>query len=140
LNHTHAHRCASNTDAIYARYYAVFTRQHNLLIDAFVRLDDKVWVDGCVEQILFSFSPHTMSQHVYTITPQAYTKMVLHAAAYPTASVNGVLLATSSSVAKGENIEVVDAVPLLHARLVLSPMLEVALEQASHICASMDVN
>ncbi|RKP06763.1 hypothetical protein THASP1DRAFT_24976 [Thamnocephalis sphaerospora] len=74
-----------------------------------------------------------MSTAVYTVSRRAYAKIVLHAAAYTSSSVNGVLLASKSSVATN-SVVVTDAVPLLHTRLTLSPMLEVAFEQLDIYC------
>jgi hypothetical protein len=61
----------------------------------------------------------------YSIGHLAYLKIVLHAAKYPHACVNGLLLSRSSS---GPTVEVNDAVPLLHRWTTLSPMMEVALD------------
>lgn len=55
--------------------------------------------------------------------------MILHAAKYPHCAINGVLLAKSS--AKNKEIEFVDAVPLFHLALNLTPMAEVALTQVT---------
>lgn len=57
---------------------------------------------------------------------RAYCKIILHAAKYPYCSVNGILLAKNSSKTK---LEYVDAVPLFHVALNLTPMAEVALSQ-----------
>ena len=68
----------------------------------------------------------------YAAEPVALLKALLHAAKYPHASVNGLLL--GKRVEGGEGGEpatrIVDAVPLFHAGLTLAPMLEVALAQA----------
>jgi hypothetical protein len=56
-----------------------------------------------------------------------YIKAILHAFKYPTSSVNGVLLGTK----KDSVIEISDAIPLLHTRLSLLPLLEIALMQVS---------
>ncbi|XP_001664192.2 ER membrane protein complex subunit 8/9 homolog [Aedes aegypti] len=55
---------------------------------------------------------------------RAYCKMMLHAAKYPHLAVNGLLLG-----AKGDQQKVVDAVPLFHQCLHVSPMAEIALIQ-----------
>lgn len=65
------------------------------------------------------------------INAKAYCKLVLHAAKYPHYAVNGVLLAKCS--AKNKEIEFVDAIPLFHLALNLTPMAEVALTQVSLI-------
>lgn len=63
------------------------------------------------------------------INAKAYCKLILHAAKYPHCAVNGVLLAKCSP--KNKEIEFVDAVPLFHLALNLTPMAEVALTQVS---------
>ncbi|XP_062549749.1 ER membrane protein complex subunit 8/9 homolog [Armigeres subalbatus] len=55
---------------------------------------------------------------------RAYCKMMLHAAKYPHLAVNGLLLG-----AKGDQQKVLDAVPLFHQCLHVSPMAEIALIQ-----------
>jgi len=73
---------------------------------------------------------------------QAYCKMVLHAAKYPHAAVNGLLLAKSSDKAddgddtgnKKTHTVIVDAVPLFHQALGLAPMLEIALSEIDAFC------
>lgn len=62
-----------------------------------------------------------------TISSCAYTKLILHAAKYPHCAVNGLLLADSKD--EGKNVTIVDAVPLFHLSLNLTPMAEVALVQ-----------
>ena len=62
---------------------------------------------------------------------EAYSKMLLHAAKYPWAAVNGLLLGTSNEQA----VEVKDAVPLFHTA-VLAPMLEVAMLLVDEYCQS----
>ncbi|KAF9173996.1 hypothetical protein BGX21_004326 [Mortierella sp. AD011] len=59
---------------------------------------------------------------------KSYLKPLLHAAKYPTAAVNGVFLASTSSDT------VVDAVPLFHFWNMLTPMLEVAFTQVDLHC------
>jgi hypothetical protein len=63
-----------------------------------------------------------------TFSARAYCKIILHAAKYPHCSINGVLLSKSSTT-KGKEIEFVDAVPLFHIALNLTPMAEIALMQ-----------
>ncbi|KAF9439243.1 hypothetical protein BGZ76_007444 [Entomortierella beljakovae] len=58
---------------------------------------------------------------------KSYLKPLLHATKYPTDMVNGVFLADS-----GENV--VDAVPLFHFWNMLTPMLEVAMNQVDLYC------
>lgn len=55
---------------------------------------------------------------------RAYCKMLLHAAKYPHLAVNGLLLG-----AKGNDQKVLDAVPLFHQCLHVTPMSEIALIQ-----------
>nr|XP_002753705.2 ER membrane protein complex subunit 9 isoform X2 [Callithrix jacchus] len=61
------------------------------------------------------------------ISARAYVKMCLHAARYPHAAVNGLLLAPPPR--SGECLCLTDCVPLFHSHLALSVMLEVALNQ-----------
>ncbi|XP_029807984.1 ER membrane protein complex subunit 9 [Suricata suricatta] len=61
------------------------------------------------------------------ISARAYVKMCLHAARYPHAAVNGLLLAPAPR--SGECLCLTDCVPLFHSHLALSVMLEVALNQ-----------
>ena len=61
------------------------------------------------------------------ISARAYVKMSLHAARYPHAAVNGLLLAPAPR--SGECLCLADCVPLFHSHLALSVMLEVALNQ-----------
>ncbi|XP_008570562.1 PREDICTED: ER membrane protein complex subunit 9 isoform X1 [Galeopterus variegatus] len=61
------------------------------------------------------------------ISARAYVKMCLHAARYPHAAVNGLLLAPAPR--SGECLCFTDCVPLFHSHLALSVMLEVALNQ-----------
>ena len=59
-----------------------------------------------------------------TISAVAYYKLFFHAAKHPHQPVNGILLGKQ----KGNNIEVEDAVPLLHHWTSLSPMMEIGLD------------
>ncbi|XP_048218739.1 ER membrane protein complex subunit 9 isoform X1 [Perognathus longimembris pacificus] len=61
------------------------------------------------------------------ISARAYAKMSLHAARYPHAAVNGLLLAPAPRAR--ECLCLTDCVPLFHGQLALSVMLEVALHQ-----------
>lgn len=63
------------------------------------------------------------------ISARAYVKMCLHAARYPHAAVNGLLLAPAPQ--KEECLCLTDCVPLFHSHLALSVMLEVALNQVA---------
>jgi hypothetical protein len=65
-----------------------------------------------------------------TFSARAYCKIILHAAKYPHCSINGVLFSKSSTT-KGKEIEFVDAVPLFHIALNLTPMAEIALMQVN---------
>ncbi|XP_043641523.1 ER membrane protein complex subunit 8/9 homolog [Drosophila teissieri] len=61
----------------------------------------------------------------YKISERAYAKLIFHAAKYPHQAVNGLLLAEKTS--KGSQVEIVDAIPLFHQCLYVTPMAEVAL-------------
>lgn len=60
----------------------------------------------------------------------AYGKMMLHAAKYPHCAVNGILLAKSGQE-DSNLLDLVDAVPLFHDCIYLSPMAEIALTQVN---------
>jgi ER membrane protein complex subunit 8/9 len=62
---------------------------------------------------------------------KAYVKPLLHAAKYPHCAINGVLLAEQQKHKEDRVLKLVDAVPLLHSSLTLTPMIEVALCQVS---------
>lgn len=67
-----------------------------------------------------------------SFSPRAYCKMILHCAKYPHCSVNGVLLAgnpKSKDSKSGSGLVFVDAIPLFHICLDVSPMYEIALTQ-----------
>ncbi|KAJ3170446.1 ER membrane protein complex subunit 8 [Geranomyces variabilis] len=66
----------------------------------------------------------------YRLSHVAYSKLVLHAAKHSVCEVSGVLIGRKKS---GDEVEVVDAVPLFHSRP-LAPMLEVALQQVQLYC------
>ncbi|KAF8603319.1 UPF0172-domain-containing protein [Ceratobasidium sp. AG-I] len=70
-----------------------------------------------------------MSSPKFTISHKAYTKLIIHAAKYPHAPVNGVLIGAASPSAGG-SIVVADAIPLLHQWTNLSPMMEIGLDLA----------
>ncbi|XP_073836952.1 ER membrane protein complex subunit 8/9 [Musca autumnalis] len=65
---------------------------------------------------------------LYKFSELAYAKMIFHAAKYPHLAVNGVLL---SSKTEGE---IVDAIPLFHQCLYVTPMAEIALMQIDSYC------
>ena len=67
----------------------------------------------------------------YTITKEAYCKILLHAVKYPHRSVNGILVGEQESHA---HFRVTDAIPLFHVAVGLTPMLEVALAQIEAYC------
>uniref|UniRef100_A0A1A9X1T9 MPN domain-containing protein n=1 Tax=Glossina brevipalpis TaxID=37001 RepID=A0A1A9X1T9_9MUSC len=60
---------------------------------------------------------------IYKFTERAYAKMIFHAAKYPHLAVNGVLLGSK------DGGEIVDAIPLFHQCLYVTPMAEIALMQ-----------
>ena len=78
-----------------------------------------------------------MASPPYIVQQGAALKILLHAAKFPSAAVNGVLLGTVSAP-QGDSaadapssgaVTVVDAIPLFHSFLALAPMLETALVQ-----------
>lgn len=64
------------------------------------------------------------------VSSRAYTKIILHAAKYPYTAVNGILL---SSKDKSKNQYIIDAIPLFHQCLNVTPMAEIALVQVMYI-------
>ncbi|ENN72225.1 ER membrane protein complex subunit 8/9 homolog [Dendroctonus ponderosae] len=66
---------------------------------------------------------------------KAFCKIILHAAKYPHCAINGVLLAKPN--AGSREIEFVDAVPLFHISLHLTPMSEIALMQVDELASKM---
>ncbi|XP_063235870.1 ER membrane protein complex subunit 8/9 homolog [Bacillus rossius redtenbacheri] len=74
---------------------------------------------------------------------RAYCKMILHAAKYPHCAVNGILLAEdirNKGEAKGKEIFILDAIPLFHLCLHVTPMAEVALTQIDHWASSVGLH
>lgn len=70
------------------------------------------------------------SEASYSLQENAALKILLHAAKYPSAAINGLLLGTvAQSDSDASAVTIVDAVPLFHTFLSLSPMLETALVQ-----------
>lgn len=61
---------------------------------------------------------------------KAFCKIILHAAKYPHCAINGILLA---KVNGNKEIEFVDAIPLFHVCINLTPMAEIALMQVQFI-------
>ena len=62
-----------------------------------------------------------MTRFVFDNTP--LLKILLHGAKFPSSSINGLLIGRS----KDDSVRVVDAIPLFHTILTLSPHLEIAL-------------
>ncbi|XP_014213034.1 ER membrane protein complex subunit 8/9 homolog [Copidosoma floridanum] len=63
---------------------------------------------------------------------RAYAKIILHAAKYPHCAINGLLLGKQ----KGNELQIVDAVPLFHICLHVSPMSEIALTTVEQMANS----
>ena len=65
---------------------------------------------------------------------RAYCKILLHAVKYPHCAINGLLLAKpkNKSDEKSAELQIVDAIPLFHICLHISPMAEVALTMVSN--------
>ncbi|XP_053954879.1 ER membrane protein complex subunit 8/9 homolog [Anastrepha ludens] len=63
----------------------------------------------------------------YQFNDRAYAKIIFHSAKYPHLAVNGVLLSEKSP--KGNTVQIVDAIPLFHQCLYVTPMAEIALTQ-----------
>ncbi|KAG7189084.1 hypothetical protein KM043_008663 [Ampulex compressa] len=71
-----------------------------------------------------------------TFSHYAYCKIILHAAKYPHCAINGVLLGRHTSKSSTDEVHIVDAFPLFHVSLHLTPMAEIGLlmaeQKASH--------
>ncbi|KAG8746458.1 hypothetical protein FRC10_004897 [Ceratobasidium sp. 414] len=80
-----------------------------------------------------------MSSPKFTISHKAYTKVIVHAAKYPHAPVNGVLIGRPTP-SDGGSVVVEDAIPLLHQWTSLSPMMEIGLDLARTHAESMGMN
>jgi len=71
------------------------------------------------------------------LSTRAYCKIMLHCAKYPHCAINGVLLAENKSKEKkGKGLYIVDAIPLFHICLHVSPMAEIALTQIDSMASS----
>jgi hypothetical protein len=66
---------------------------------------------------------------MYTVSHQAYVKIILHAAKHPHKPVNGVLVGKKNAGV----VAISDAIPLLHMWTSLSPMMEIGLDL---VCSS----
>jgi hypothetical protein len=79
------------------------------------------------------------SPYRYTIQPQAYALPLIHAAKYPSSTLNGLLLGkltpASALDSSSGHVVVSSAIPLLHAYTSLSPMMEIGLEMAEAYAA-----
>ena len=77
----------------------------------------------------------------YSVDNATLLKILLHAAKYPYAAVNGLLLGTVRSedpeAGKQLIVSVLDAIPLLHTFLTLTPSLETALVQVGDTYAKL---
>lgn len=82
---------------------------------------------GALEGTLRTRAGAPLAMGEVEISARAYVKMCLHAARYPHAAVNGLLLAPAQR--SEECLCLTDCVPLFHSHLALSVMLEVALNQ-----------
>ncbi|XP_037085922.1 ER membrane protein complex subunit 8-like [Pollicipes pollicipes] len=77
-----------------------------------------------------------MSEVLFSM--RAYCKVIMHTAKYPHESVNGILVSKKDQDSSNV-IHFVDAIPLFHLSLGLSPMSEVALEQIESYCTGEDL-
>lgn len=70
----------------------------------------------------------------YTLSHEAYCKVVLHTLKFPHASVSGALLGRRG----GTQVEIVDALPMFHTTFVTASLLQVAFTQADAYAKTMD--
>ena len=75
--------------------------------------------------------PKSKKMSACELSKLAYSKIILHALKYPHTAINGILLAPEGS--NSHSLKYVDAIPLFHHNLGLTPMLEVALMQVIYI-------
>ena len=61
-----------------------------------------------------------MGEPELEISTRAYCKILMHAAKYPSSSINGVLL--SKAGAGRDSVKYVDCIPMLHINTGLAPM------------------
>lgn len=73
----------------------------------------------------------------FQVSSVAYVKMLLHAAKYPHNAVNGVLLAEKEQ--SGKTWKIVDAIPLFHISLYLSPMAEIAMVHVDEVATARNL-
>ncbi|KAJ1812581.1 hypothetical protein LPJ56_003816 [Coemansia sp. RSA 2599] len=71
----------------------------------------------------------------YVVSSQAYAKAILHCAKYPWAAVQGLFIGEK----KDNKFRLTDAVPLSHNWTQLTPMFDVALQQAQLYAKSKDL-
>ncbi|XP_055856827.1 ER membrane protein complex subunit 8/9 homolog [Episyrphus balteatus] len=75
----------------------------------------------------------------YKISEKAYAKIIFHAAKYPHCAINGILLADKTTSGRNESVNIVDAIPLFHQCLYVTPMVEIALAQIEAMADSQDL-
>nr|XP_002124407.1 ER membrane protein complex subunit 8/9 homolog [Ciona intestinalis] len=80
-----------------------------------------------------------MSRHPVEVSCKAFTKLQLHAAKYPHCAINGLLVACKQTLKESKAIEIVDAIPLFHQCIELTPMLEIALTHVDAHCHANDL-
>lgn len=66
-----------------------------------------------------------------TLSPGSYSVLFMHACKYPTRTINGLLLGSSSG---DGSVSVKETLPLFHSNIALAPMLEAALLLADEYC------
>ena len=75
-----------------------------------------------------------VNRNLIICSQTAYIKPLLHALKYPASSVNGVLLGGCSRGQGSAKISVVEAIPLLHSHVALSPMMDAAFSVLDEYC------
>lgn len=106
-------------------YYSFYARQRALMCVCVY----SIYTNGATAAETNTSLPssnYLMAQ--YSVSPRAYALALLHAAKYPDAQVCGLLL---GSLDKDGEVNVTTGLPLFHHWASLTPMLEVALTQAS---------
>ncbi|XP_076177734.1 ER membrane protein complex subunit 8/9 [Ptiloglossa arizonensis] len=76
-----------------------------------------------------------------SFSSRAYCKIILHAAKYPHCAINGLLLAKQKNKSDSKSVElrIVDAIPLFHICLHVSPIAEIALIMVDQFAMRKDL-
>ncbi|KAJ3336673.1 Esa1p-associated factor [Gonapodya sp. JEL0774] len=80
----------------------------------------------------------TTSMPTYKLNSKSYRKVILHATKFPySTNVNGLLIGKKSGSGESQHTDILDAIPLFHTNVNLTPMLEIAVSQAEQYAVSI---